>query len=55
MSNRIITPEEMADSVLATFERIADKYGLNGEERAKVLDLLFAEAFYEPTFKGNEK
>jgi len=52
MSNRIITPEEMSKWVSDTFKKTADKYGLNGEERAKVLELLFAEAFYEPTFKG---
>jgi 2-oxoglutarate dehydrogenase complex dehydrogenase (E1) component-like enzyme len=55
MSNRIITPEEMSKWVSDTFEKVADKYGLNGEERAKVLDQLFAEAFYEPTFRGNKK
>ena len=55
MSNRIITPEEMSKWVSDTFKKTADKYGLNGEERAKVLDLIFAEAFYEPTFRGNEK
>jgi len=55
MSNRIITADEMANWVSDTFKRVADKHGLNDEERAKVLDHLFADAFYEPTFKGLDK
>jgi hypothetical protein len=54
MSNQPISAAQAAKEIWAMFEKIADEQGLNGEERAKVLDQFSAAAFYEPTFKGTE-
>jgi hypothetical protein len=55
MSNRIITPEEMAKSVWGIFEKVADEHGLDAKDRAKCLDAISAGMFYAPTFKGPKK
>lgn len=52
MANRIIPAADVGKEIWVLFEKIADEEGLDGEDRATVLDQISKGMFYASTFKG---